>query len=315
MKNKNLNRKQKNRIKEEKKYYEKNKKELLENKDTVFVDDIGILTWDYNFQKLLSNTQIKDFLIENCNKNSQENKHFEEWKKNLEKKLYRDLKYKDFLYGDWWRIYNKKTDEFKYVTISTPYLRNENQNIDFEINSLISKHYHLNFGYEYPFYISHRFVPYKKYKNSKKTKLYTLELPDKRIIDTDTLINNWIKENKDTDTYNFYKNIILKTNEESINLEKPFIKDYSSIYNPDDIYSFNVVVPFLYEEYYPNLFKNLFENNIDKKNENESNIYDEDNVEKFLIKNQEWSEFLIQFKPIIPEKRQFIIKKRKFKQK
>lgn len=275
----------------------KEAKERLFNNGYTIDNNMFFNTTDYNFKDFIS-LQIKDFKKEET-KNSWELDDPMYYQTQKETNVYKDKFLIDILYGDWWRIGSKSLDKLLYLTVSTPYLRNPEQ--EYEIISLIRKHYFKTFGYGEEFYIEPKFFKIKtgKYKN-----FYELKNPFDNIKDTTDLIKEWIEKNKNSEEYNYYKNLIIKDNEDSLSIKEPLLSVYEH-----DINGFNITIPFDYNLTYPELFKLILENKIKRNNKE----YSEDKIEN-LFENKK--EFLLQFKPTIMKK--YINKKnnkRKGKQK
>lgn len=280
----------------------RDKKLYLENKESVKnkgieSDNIKFFTYDYEFENIM-NIPINKFKLEDLKRFEKEDPEY--YKFQSTKKIHEDIKFVDFLYGDWWRIYDIKKDKLYYLTISTPYLRQTSslEGLELEIIGLINSHYHKIYGYGKEFYIEPKFVRIKtgKYKNYYQYKEKDL------IKDTRELIYNWINNNKDSDIYNYYKNLIISNNNYNKNLKEIMI--YKDRYDKN---SLSIIVPFNCELTYLELFKLIINTkNIKEKNKN----YDEDSIELLLDNNLK--DFLYQFKPITKTKI-FDTKKRKRK--
>jgi hypothetical protein len=281
--------------KKDKKLYYENKESLI--KKGLEIDNIIFYTYDYDFKNII-NVPIKDFKKEDLTKYKESDSEYYNFQST--KTIHENIKYTDFLYGDWWRIYDKKKDKLYYLTVSTPYLRqtSSKEGLELEIIGLINSHYHKLYGYGKDFYVSPKFIRIKtgKYKNY-------YEYKDKDVIkDTRELINNWVVNNKNSDIYNYYKNLIIINNTKNLNLKNLIITKEKY-----DINSLSVIVPFNCEFTYLELFKQILSlKNISEKKSN----YNEDSIEDSLDNNLK--DFLYQFKPII-KKKIFDTKKRKRK--
>lgn len=280
----------------------RDKKLYLENKESIKKkgieqDNIKFFTYDYDFKNII-NIPIKDFKLEDLKRWEKEDPEYFEFQSN--KTIHENIKFVDSLYGDWWRIYDIEKDKLYYLTISTPYLRQTSslEGLELEIISLINSHYHKIYGYEKEFYIEPKFLRIKsgKYKNY-------YEYKEKDLIkDTRELIFDWVKNNKDSDIYNYYKNLIISNNNHNMNLKEIIIAKYK--YDKNNL---SIIVPFNCELTYLDLFKLIINTkNIKEKNNN----FDEDMIESFLDNNLK--DFLYQFKPITKSKI-FDSKKRKRK--
>ena len=134
----------------------KDKRLYLENKISIQkkgleIDNIKFFTYDYDFQSII-NLPIKDFKLEDLKSWKDEEPEYYEFQST--KKIHENIKFVDFLYGDWWRIYDIKKDKLYYLTISTPYLRQTSsiEGLELEIIRLINSHYHKIYGYGKGFY-------------------------------------------------------------------------------------------------------------------------------------------------------------------
>jgi len=290
----------------ENRYYRRNKKNLFLN--GIKNGNLVYQTWDYEFEEY-NGLQIKDVpkkVLENRFKI--EDPEYYKHQMNFPV-IVDNIKNYDILYGDWWRIGDIEKDYMKYVTISTPYLRNVNidETLNFEIKSLINEHYHKMFGYDNKYYIE---------KSFQKTKEGNYELlPSERlknIKDSYDLIDDWIKENKHSKEYNYYKNLIIETNHKIGRLKEPII--YENKNSIDNKYSLNVIIPFFYKKTYIELFNELLEGKI-KKISLENNIYGEEYIETYLKINDTTKRFLSQFIPNIPKNCYLKTNKLKYKSK
>lgn len=199
-----------------------------------------------------------------------------------EKPLYKNIK-RINMFSNWWSFGLKNKNKIKYLTITTPYIRDVN-NIDLEISSLMHNHYHKIFGYKNDYNIDYQFY---KIKDSE----YFEFVPNKNYIevkDTLELIKEWIEKNKNSKEYLFYKKLIIKENEYMLSLKEPII--VKSFY---ELNCYTLVVPFFYEK----TFTYLFENFNSFKNVN-NNSYLEEHINHYLIKNEDYKNFHKQFIPL-----------------
>lgn len=258
------------RNKKDKKLYFINKKSLFEK--GFRQDNLVINTWDYDYVPLL-NEKIKDFKKKDLERLKDKDKEY--FDTQINNNIYKDIKYADYIYGDWWRVGDIKKDKMFYVTISNPYLRELN---DIEIKSLIKEHYHFTFGYKDEFYIPFKF---QRVKKGKDRRFLELKRPE-NIVDSDTLIENWLENNKNSKEYKFYKDLIVKTNE--ISLKQKDIK-----IEKNEKYGLIISIPFNCELTYLELFEKVLNSEFKY-----SHFELEDEIKKYFDDKRE---FLYMFKP------------------
>lgn len=297
-------------IRKELRYYKDNKKNLFKNGYKILNENLIINTQDYKFENYLE-TPIKDFKKKYLNEVvKNDDPQYFEFHTNPEN-VYKNIKFENILYGDWWRIGDTKKDIMKYVTISTPeikIMRNKEEQ-DFEISSIIEEHYHKVFGYEFPYYIPYQF---RRVSKDKKNQYYYLEkqFKYKNIKNAKEKIKDWVKNNKNSDFYKYYYNLIMEYNEKVISLKEPIIIKEKINQIPE--YYANVILPFFYEKTYIELFKDILNENIKYETEKES-IYSSEYFYNKLVMNEEFKDFLSQFIPNLLDKKSNC--KRKFKKK
>lgn len=272
----------------DKRLLKRNTKSLIK-KGFYINDNIVINSYDLDFKDSI-NTPIKDVFKNELDKLKDIDPEYVKFHLN-EKELFNNIKRSDII-CNWWRYVNKRNNKLKYLTITTPHIRTMYENdIDYEILSIMNKHYHIIYGYEENFNIDYKFY---KIKDSQ----YYQYLPNKKYgqtKDTFDLIKEWIEKNKDSKEYLFYKNLIHRTNEVSSNLKEPILK--KSTY---ELNCYTIIIPLFYEKSYKELFEN-----IDSIKFSNLDLYEEDNVNKELIFNKHSKEFFSQFIPY-KEKTNFV---------
>ena len=240
-----------------------NKKRLLKT-GTTLDNVVYFQTTDYDLNTILD-FKIKDIKREELKKAEIEDPFY--FKYHTEN-MFLNINRSDCLFGDWWRIGTK--NKIIYLTIITPHLRHLNEEyIDYEISSLIKKHYNLLFGYED--------IKLK----IKKENLFELE---ENKNSPDELIKEWVSKNKNSNNYEFYKELILNHNYLALSQKDISLSNY--IYDKNSV---EVIIPFNCELTYPELFKMILNGDIKKKEH-----LNEDYIEKDLTKDL--TPFLIQFK-------------------
>lgn len=238
-----------------------NRLRLLEKGHTI--NNIVFFETDYyNIKDILDN-KIKDIKKIELSKIEKEDPFY--FKYHTED-IYKDINKSDCLFGDLWRIGTK--NKIIYLTITTPHLRDLNENfINYEISNLIKKHYHYLFGYE---------------NLNFKTIINNFEL--KEDVSPEKLIEKWVEQNKNSSIYEYYKSLIIKNNDLSLNQ-----KDISFSFYKYDKDCAELIIPFKSDLTYPELFNMILNNKIKK-----TIHLNEDYIEKDFT--EDLKDFLLQFK-------------------
>ena len=170
--------------------------------------------------------------------------------------IYKDIKRKDLLYGDWWRMMGKNR-KLKYVLISTPYLYDTHS-----YTQILDMFFELEFrelkGFKFIFT-----------KDKERPKYYQMHSVGFSSYD---MISNLLKEKKINTS--FLDQLINEFNEQSYNLNKICIQR-----SKNDI---NLTIPYKTQITYKELFENIYIN----KYPQSTMMYTEDDIKKLVINSK-----------------------------